>query len=521
MIRIYLLAALAAGPARAANARFDVMETSIAKIHESIAAGRLTCRGLVRLYLDRIEAYDQKGPALNSIITVNPRALEQAEDMDKVLRRGGRMKPLHCIPTVLKDNFDTADMPTTAGSAALAGSTPLQDAAAVARLKENGALILAKTNLHEFALAGMTLSSVSGQTKNPYDLTRTPGGSSGGTGAALAANLAAVGTGSDTMNSIRSPSSANSLVGIRPTRGLVSRTGLVPVSFTQDAAGPIARSVADAVRLLDAMKGYDPKDPPTAYSIAAIPEGSYTAFLKKGGLPGARLGVLRALFGSQPVHEEVNRVMDRALATLKKEGAVLVEVGDPALDTAALLAEMDVQKYEFKRDMNAYLQTLGPKAPVHSLADILASGKSLKVSEDFLKTAQGFENGTDEPDYKARRVKIDDLRLRLANLMAENRLDALVYPHQKRLAVLATEPSQADRNGILASLTGYPAITVPAGFSAAGPDAPIGVPVGIEFLGRAWSEPLLIRLAFGFEQAARARKPPLSTPALELTKSLR
>src|SRR5271167_4770181 len=249
----------------AAGQQLQLMEASIDEIHRGLRGGKLTCHSLVQQYLDRIKAYDQQGPTLNAMLYVNPKVLEQADAMDQELERGAKLgpqlKPLQCIPVVLKDNFDTADMPTTGGSLALKSMQPAKDAFTVARLRQNGALILGKANMHELAITGLTVSSLGGQTKNPYELTRTPGGSSGGTGAALAANFATVGTGSDTVNSIRSPSSANSLVGIRPTRGLISRAGVIPVSFTQDAVGPLARTVADAAVMLDVMAGYDPMIP--------------------------------------------------------------------------------------------------------------------------------------------------------------------------------------------------------------------------------------------------------------------
>jgi Asp-tRNA(Asn)/Glu-tRNA(Gln) amidotransferase A subunit family amidase len=367
--------------------------------------------------------------------------------------------------------------------------------------------------MHELALAGLTSSSLGGQTKNPYELSRTPGGSSGGTGAALAANFATVGTGSDTVNSIRSPASANSLVGIRPTRGLISRAGVIPVSFTQDAAGPLARTVADAAVMLDVMAGYDPDDPVTALGIGRTP-ATYTASLDRNGLKGARIGVLRTLFGSGPDHQEVNRVMANALEALKKQGAILVDIDDAAFDTGKLNSDLDVQKYEYKFDLNNYLKAQH-KPPVHSLAELIASGQYHKPSlEKFLASAESYEDGLNEPDYKDRRIKIDDLRVQLANLMAKNNVVALLYPHQKRLPVMIGEMNQAERNGILASLAGFPAITVPAGFSTPTESAPIGVPVGIEFLGPPFSEPQLLQIAYGFEQATHARKPPQSTPPL-------
>ncbi len=507
--------------ASAAGQQFQLMETSIEEIHRGFESGKLTCHSLVQQYLDRIQAYDQQGPAINAMLYVNPKVLEQADAMDQQLQLGARrgkklgtrFQPLQCIPVVLKDNYDTADMPTTGGSLALKGMQPAKDAFTVARLRENGALIVGKANMHELAITGITVSSLGGQTKNPYELTRTPGGSSGGTGAALAANFAAVGTGSDTVNSIRSPASANSLVGVRPTRGLISRAGVIPCSFTQDAVGPITRTVADAAVMLDVMAGYDPDDPVTALGVGRIP-ATYTAFLDRTALKGARIGVLRTLFGTSPDHQEVNRVMARALEALKQQGAILVEIEDAVFDTGKLVTDLDVQKYEYKFVLNNYLKAQ-PNPPVHSLAELIATGNYHKPTlEKFLASAQSYEDGLNEADYKDRRVKLDDLRLRLANAMAKNNLVALAYPHQKRLPVMIGEMNQAERNGILASITGFPAITVPAGFSAPTARAPIGVPVGIEFLGQPFSEPQLFEIAYGFEQATHARKPPQSTPPL-------
>ena len=506
-VGVMLMAASAAGQ------QFQLMETSINEIHRGLQSGKLTCHSLVQQYLDRIKAYDQQGPALNAMLYVNPKVLEQADAMDKQLKRGSKLKQLQCIPVVLKDNFDTADMPTAGASLALKGMQPAEDAFTVVRLRQAGALIIGKTNMHELAITGITVSSLGGQTKNPYELTRTPGGSSGGTGAALAANFATVGTGSDTVNSIRSPSSANSLVGIRPTRGLISRAGVIPCSFTQDAVGPITRTVADAAVMLDVMAGYDPDDPVTGLGIGRSP-ATYTASLDRNGLKGVRIGVLRTLFGSGPDHQEVNRVMANALEVLKQQGAILVDVDDAAFDTGKLVTDLDVQKYEYKFVLNNYLKAQ-PNPPVHSLAELIATGNYHKPSlEKFLASAEAQQNGLNEPDYKDRRVKLDDLRVRLANAMAKNNLVALAYPHQKRLPVMIGEMNQAERNGILASITGFPAITVPAGFSTPTGNAPIGVPVGIEFLGPPFSEPQLLQIAYGFEQATHARKPPQSTPPL-------
>src|SRR6202047_1621253 len=319
-----------------ADRSFHLVEASITDIHAAIQAGTLTCHSLVQQYLDRIEAYDKQGPAVNSIIYITPRALEQADAMDHEFKSTHKLKPLGCIPIVLKDNVETADMPTTAGSVLLKGLQPTKDGFAVTKLRENGALILGKANLQEFASGGISVSSLGGQVRNPYDLTRTPGGSSGGTGAAVAANLAVAGTGSDTGGSIRSPASATSLVGLRPTRGLISRDGIVPVSFTQDTIGPMTRNVSDAARLLDAMVGYDSNDPVTALSVGNIPK-TYTAFLQNG-LKRARLGILTNAFGRGPEHEEVNEVMAKAIDLLKEQGATIVRLDDPALETTTLTA---------------------------------------------------------------------------------------------------------------------------------------------------------------------------------------
>src|SRR3982074_715714 len=491
---------------------FHLMETSIADIHKAMQAGTLTCHNLVQQYLDRIHAYDQEGPAINSMLYINPASLEQADAFDQDFQRTHKLKPLGCVPLLLKDNFDTADMPTTAGALTLKGAQPEKDAFAVKRLREAGALILGKANLQEFASGGISVSSLGGQVKNPYDLTRTPGGSSGGTGAAVAANFAAAGTGSDTGGSIRSPSSATSLVGLRPTRGLISRDGIVPVSFTQDTIGPMTRNVADAATGLDAMVGYDPNDPVTSLSIGNVPK-TYTAFLQNG-LKGARLGVLTNALGHGAEYEEVNKVMAKAIDALKEQGAVIVPVEDAVLDIETLTANFRMNEPEFKAALNRYLQQQGTHVPVHSLAEIIASGQYYKPTlEKFFLITQAYEDGPNSPDYKDRRMKMDEIRIEVADLMARNQLDALVYPHQKCLVLPIGATFQKDRNGVIAALSGFPAIEVPAGFSTPTPNAPIGVPVGIEFLGRPWAEPELLKLAFGFEQATHLRKPPVSTPA--------
>ncbi|MCI2422317.1 amidase family protein [Saccharopolyspora sp. K220] len=490
---------------------FNPMETTVADIHRAYHTGQLTCRELVQSYLDRIAAYDKQGPAVNSMLFVNPRALELADQLDRMPR--GMQGPLHGIPVVLKDNYDTMDMPTTGASAALAGAQPSRDATVVARMRQAGALIIGKANLQEFALGGVTVSSLGGQTKNPYDLTRTPGGSSGGTAVALAANFAAIGAGSDTVNSLRSPASACDVVGFRPTSGLVSRAGVIPVSFTQDVVGPMARTVADAARLLDVMAGYDPADPITADGVSHQP-GTYSAFLDRNEVRGVRIGVLDTLFGTGPESAEVNALMEEAIKRLERLGATIVHLSDPALDSAALSRDLDVQVYEYASAINDYLGMPDVHAPVHSLEELIASGKCHPDVQGFLNSAAAHPNGLEEPEYQERLLGIEAVKQRVLDVMARHEVDVLTYPHQQILAVPIGESNQAKRNGILAALSSCPAITLPAGLTAATAAAPSGVPVGIEFLGRPWSEPQLIGVAHGFEQASGARQLPDSVPAL-------
>ena len=410
----------------------------------------------------------------------------------------------------MKDNHDTADMPTTGGSLTLATSVPPRDAFVVRKLREAGAIILAKANLTELARGGTTVSSLGGQTKNPYDLTRTPGGSSGGTGAAIAASFAVAGTGSDTGQSIRSPASAQNLVGLRPTRGLVSRSGIIPVSTTQDEAGPITRTVADAARMLDVMAGYDPDDPITAFGAPRIPP-TYAAFLRPAALKGARIGVLTEFFGRDPVHLDVNAVTEGAIRTMAQAGATTIRITIPRLDH--LTRDIQVAEYEGKIAFNQYLAALGPRAPVKTFDEFVARGQfhsSLKAS---LEADRRVVDGMNDTEYKNRLLRRDDLRRAVMNVMTANRLDAILYPHQRRLVVPIGE-DQVDRNGVLSNSTGFPAITFPGGFSRPTASAPLGVPVGIELLGPDFSEPTLIALAFAFEQVAKLRRLPASTPPL-------
>jgi Asp-tRNA(Asn)/Glu-tRNA(Gln) amidotransferase A subunit family amidase len=486
-------------------------EASVRSIHEAIEARKVTCVQVVRHYLDRIDAYDDKGPSLNAIITVNGHALETAAEMDRLDRATRAQRPLHCIPVVLKDNFHTADMPTTGGSLTFKTMQTPDDGFVVKKLRDAGAIIIAKANLHELARSGTTVSSLGGQTRNPYDLTRTPGGSSGGTGAAIAANFGVLGTGSDTGQSIRSPSSANSLVGVRATRGLVSRAGVMPFSTTQDEAGPIVRTVEDAARMLDVMAGYDPADPITAFGAGHIPR-SYTSTLDRNGLKGARIGLLTDFLGAEPIHRDVNQVVDAAVARMTAQGATIVRVSIPRLDE--LTRGLNLMNLEFKAAFDSYLAGLGPISPVRNLAEFVARGEVHESMRRGLEADLAVTTGPGSPEHQQMFRRRDALRQAVMNVMAANRLDGILYPHQKRLVVPIGE-DQADRNGVLSNSTGFPALTFQGGFSPPTATAPIGVPVGIELLGPDWSEPVLFKLAYAYEQAAKVRRPPASTPPLK------
>lgn len=482
---------------------FVLEEATIRSVHRAIEENKLTCRQLIKMYLDRIEKYDKSGPSVNCVITVNPRALERADELDQKFKESGFTGPLHGIPVLLKDNIGTLDMPTTAASVNFKGIYPDEEATVTRKLKEAGAIILAKMNLHELAIGGETASSLLGQTLNPYDLTRTPGGSSGGTAVGIAMNFGMVGLGTDTINSVRSPSSGCNLVGFRPTHGFVSRAGVIPSSKTQDQVGPITRTVEDAAKVLKVLGGYDPADPDTAWSRGNT-QISYDSYLNNVGLKGKRLGVLKSFFGKKEIHQEVNQVIQEALQVIVKEGAEVIDI-EEELDAVKIQKEMSPDLHEFKAALNGYLQELGSKSKVHSLQEFIEADNYFKGIEGSLRTAQALD--MDTPDYNERIVKKVRLQNQLVEILAKYNLDALVFPHQKRPVVKIGE-SQLERNGILGSLTGFPACVVPAGFTTPSDTAPLGVPVGIEFLSNKWNEPLLIELAYGFEQATHHRKAP-------------
>ncbi len=491
-------------------ARFALEEATVSTIHAAYAAGVISCVELVNLYLKRIQAYDKAGPAINAIIAVHPEVNQVAAELDDSWRkRGAFVGPLHGIPVILKDNYDTADMPTTGGSLSLAGSVPPDDAWVVRRLREAGAIILAKANLHEMARGESSVSSLGGQTRNPYDLTRTASGSSGGTAAAIAANFGVLGTGTDTGASIRSPAAATSIVGLRPTRGLISRDGTIALTFTQDAAGPMTRTVEDTARMLDVLVGFDPADPITALSYGKTPEG-YPRFLDPSGLKGARLGVLTEFFGTDPDCAEVNAVAARAFDVMRGAGAELLPVHIEKL--SELTQDIGIPAHESKAALNGYFASLGPHGHVKSLAEFVAGGK---FHPSILARMQdGLKGSMEQPEYKEKLLRRERLRLAVIETLARHRIAALVYPHQRYLVAKIGE-AQRGGNGVLSSGTGLPALVFPGGFSAPTADAPQGVPVGLELLGTDWSEPTLLKLAYSFEQASGMRRPPSSVPPLE------
>src|SRR5712671_906293 len=488
--------------ANAQTKSFEFMEATIPQLQAALAAGTITSKELVSAYLARIEAYDQRGPALNAISVVNSNALDEAAAMDAERRAGKTRGLLHGIPVIVKDNYETAGMQTANGSLSLAGWVPPNDASPVKKLRAAGAIIIAKSNMHEFARGITTVGSLFGATRNPYALNRNPGGSSGGTAAAIAANFAAVGMGSDTCGSIRIPAFHNSLAGIRGTQGLSSRNGIIPLSNTQDIGGPIARTITDIAIVLDATVGYDPADPQTAASVGHIPK-SYTDFLQLNGLRGARIGLLTDLLAPEPADAEVAMIVRASVNEMKGQGADVIEVTIPGVKEH--MADGTVQNIDFRFDLNAYLASR-PNAPVHTLEEILASGKYHKTLETTLRTAQANET-RDTKEYFQHKSMREALREALLHAMAENNLDALAYPSIRRKANVIGE-AQPGTNCRISANSGLPAIVVPGGFT------PDGLPVGVELLGRAWSEPQLIKFAYAYEQATHHRRPPTTTPPL-------
>jgi amidase len=479
----------------------EVVDRTIPELQDEMTAGRATAREIVAAHLARIAAYDKSGPALNAFIALNPRALDEADALDRERSERGPRGPLHGIPVVVKDNYETADLPTTGGSVALAGFRSGRDAFLVKKLREAGAVILGKTNLHELAAGIISISSMGGQTRNPYDLARTPGGSSGGTAAAVAASFALGGLASDTCGSIRIPAANNNLFGLRGTQGLSSRSGIIPLSHTQDIGGPLARTVVDLALLLDATVGEDPDDAITMTGRDRA-AGGFRERLAADALRGVRLGLLTNHFGTAPEDEEVNTLVRAAVERMAAQGATVVEVTVPGLDE--LLNASSLINLEFKTDLAGYLARF-PQAPVRSLQEILDRG----AYHAALETTFRLRNAA-VPDPEAIR-QVEQRRTAVTALMqgafADHRLDAVAYPTLRRRPVVVEEP-QRGSNCQLSATTGWPAMAMPAGFTDD------GVPVGFEVLGPAWSDTRLVAMAYAYEQAVRPRRLPPTTPAL-------
>jgi amidase len=514
-----VLASMSAQPSPPPS--FELDEATVSQLQDGMASGRYSSRKLVEMYLERIEKIDRSGPALRSIIELNPDALAIADALDAERRDKGVRGPLHGIPVVIKDNIDTADkMMTTAGSLALEGSIAARDSFVAGRLRAAGAVILGKTNLSEWANFRSTRSTSGwsgrgGQVKSPYALDRNPCGSSSGTGAAIAANLATVGIGTETDGSIVCPSSASALVGIKPTVGLVSRSGIIPISHTQDTAGPMARTVSDAAIVLGALTGVDPRDKATAAS-AGKSASDYAPALRARALEGARIGVARKRYTGY--HPDTDRLFDAAIADLKAQGAVIVDPAD--ITTAAQLddCEFEILLYEFKADLNAYLGPLGPSAKVHSLKELIEFNERekgrempffgqeilLRAEKKGPLTSAAYRKALSTCRTRARTLGIDAL-------MTKHKLDAIVAPTGG--PAWPTDLVNGDHflgaSSTPAAVAGYPSITVPAGFVH-------DLPVGISFIGRRWSEAKLIGLAFGYEQATKHRRPPKFLPSIAL-----
>ena len=514
MIRLPACLIVAAALASAQPATpFEVEEATIAQVHEAMKAGRLTCRALVGEYLKRIAAYDKNGPALNSLVVLNPDAEKQAAELDRRFAAGGLTGPLHCVPIIVKDNFQTQGLQTTDGALALAGFLPQKDAFEVKRVKEAGAIVLAKSNMAEWAFSPYeTVNSIlPGYTRNPYALDRVTAGSSGGTAASVAASLGLVGLGSDTGNSIRGPSSHQALVGIRSTMGLTSRAGVMPLSLLADIAGPMARTVEDAARVFQVIVGPDPDDPVTAAASAHLPQ-DYLAALDRNGLRGATIGVLRQAYERPTADPEVIRIFMTAVEDLRRAGATIV---DPAT-----VEGLDGIRRErgagpcmgFKYDLNRYLAAQGDRVPVKSLAEIIRSGRYYPPNQGRLENAEkGTENGPESAACQADTAYREKVREAVVQTMDKLKLDAFVYPtwsNPPRLIGDLNTP-HGDNSQFYSPTTGFPAINVPMGYSRGGT-----LPAGMTIYGRAWSEAKLIKYAYAYEQATHHRRAPASTPPL-------
>jgi amidase len=509
-------------------ATLDLETATILDLQKAYAAG-VPSEKVVEIYLKRIAAYDQAGPKLNSILFLNPNALAEARALDAERKARGPRSLLHGVPVVLKDNFDTFDMPTTGGSKALKDSKPLYDAFTVKKLRAAGAIFIAKTNLDEFARGATGTSSLGGQTLNPYNLDKIPGGSSAGTGAAVAALFAQIGTGTETGSSIRNPSTKNNLVGFSPSEGLVSRQGIIPISITYDRGGPMARSVTDAAIMMSVMAGTDAADLFTLNSLGHASSDNYLGALRKDGLKGSRIGVLRDLIGNEEADKPALALVEAAIKVLKDQGATILDPMSTGVNLWQMARETTTGTGEYRQAIDAYFAARGTATPVRNLAELIASGGYLGRLKKTYEDSNAVGEMTTNPDYigkiKARWL----LRAHVAEMMKQWQLDALVFPHETKPARTIAEavPNKGETavpggeaannrtpgtGNRLSTATGLPTIVVPIGFNND------GVSVGLEFLGKLYDEATVIRLAYAFEQAAPNRKLPATTPLLGIEK---
>ena len=511
LLPVFILG-LVAQPA-AQTPPFEVHEASIRQIHDAMKAGRLTCRNLVEQYLRRIDAFDKNGPAINAIVITNPEAVKQADAMDQRFKQGGLSGPLHCIAVIVKDNFETIGLQSANGSLALAGFASTKDAFQVRRIKEAGAIVIAKSNMAEWAFSPVeTINSIlPGYTKNPYALDRVTAGSSGGTAAAVAASFGTVGLGSDTGNSIRGPSSHQALAGIRSTMGLTSRAGVMPLNLLADIAGPMARTVEDAVTVFQVVVGSDPDDAVTAAATAHLPQ-NYAASLVRDGLRGARIGVLRFAYERDSTDPEIVQVFMRAVDDLRDAGATIIDPG-VVEGIGAIRRQQDAGPcMGFKYDINRYLASHGDRIPMKSLTEIVKSGRFHPSVRLRLEQAEaGAENGPETPACKAEMTYREQVRAAVTKAMDAQKIDAWVYPTWSNVPRLIGDLNTpgGDNSQFFSPTTGFPSVQVPMGYTRGG-----RLPAGITFFGRAWSEPALIRYAYAYEQATRHRRPPESAPTL-------
>jgi len=481
------------------------IELTIEDAHQAIRERSISCEQLTRRYLKRIETYDQP-TLLNAIIYINPNAIERARSLDQRYGITGRMKRLHCIPVILKDNFDTADMPTEAGSIAMRGANPPDDAFMVKRLRAQDAIVIAKSNMSEWAFSPYeTVSSTHGETRNAYDLSRVPAGSSGGTASAIAANFGIIGMGTDTGNSIRGPASHLDLVGLRSTIGITSRDGIVPLLLNRDVGGPLMRNVTDTAIVFSVIAGVDSADPATAAAAGRV-QDDYTVYLKKDGLQGARLGVLRALVDSGDADLEVMTTMDRAIDELKAAGAVIVDPFEiPDFDR---LRKATGFCSRFRYDLKNYLATRGPSVPLHSLDEVAAAKQFLPMNAEAMQWAMSESGLPQDQQPPCVDVQGDPRRKQFLDAvlaaMDKASVDAIVYPSWTNPPrTLGDHDSPHGNNSpVIAPHTGQPAITVPMGFTST------GLPLGLQLLARPFDEGKLIQYAYAYEQATRYRRPP-------------